>query len=101
MEVEKLSSAEKIDRAEQEALTELDILRRKFDAEEALTVERATAIEAAETMIRQQADMERANLTAEQRAKEIEEFEKMMAAKSALILQTAKEEVETAKKRPQ
>lgn len=98
MEVEKLSSAEKIDRAEQEALAELDILRRKFDAEEALTVERATAIEAAETMIRQQADMERANLTAEQRAKEIEEFEKMMAAKSALILQTAKEEVETAKK---
>ena len=98
MEVEKLSSAEKIDRAEQEALAELDILRQKFEAQEALTVEKVAAIEAAETMIRQQADMERANLTAEQRAKEIEEFEKMMAAKSALIVQTAKEEVDTAKK---
>ena len=92
LELEKLTTAQRIDLSESRALAELDALRTKFAEEKALTEEHTREIVAAEKLIKEQARIERENLAAEERAREVELFEEQMAARSALILQNAKEE---------
>ena len=97
LELEKLTTAQRIDLSESRALAELDAVRSRFAEEKALTEEHVREIEEAEKLIREQARIERENLAAEERAREIELFEKQMAARSALVLQNAKEEQRIAK----
>ena len=97
LELEKLTTAQRIDLSESRALAELDAVRSRFAEEKALTEEHVREIAEAEKLIREQARIERENLAAEERAREIELFEEQMAARSALILQNAKEEQRIAK----